>query len=511
MEKHWLKNYDNGVLHSLLPHPERTLLDVVHDAALQRPDRAALEFQGATISYSALDRLSDVFAAALAGHRVKKGDRVALLLPNCPPAQVRQCPPAAGPDQPARPGPDPLPGPFPGAGRHAGLSVHARPRGGYAMSEYEDRQESAWGHDPRVAIVRATYRTAEAHIEEALRLLDYCPRNHKLVLKPNVVTAPRWLPLGGVSRSAITDLRFLEALLRVFAGYDIVIAEGGLATYDTGETLEKTGVKALAHRYGAQVVDLDHAERVEVPWKYGTLRMPALLQTHEYINVPKLKTHMLAGMSVGCKNQKGLLSPADKIRFHHQFDLHDAIRALADAVRPALTIVDGIVGLHGPGPTIGRPYPAHLVVAGRDIQAVDVACCDLVSMSLERVAHLSRVPYRPVGCAVEDVRVRFHAPSETVIANAHFHGADGTCSRCLQSAHDGLAAFWRSPLHLLRGTWSCILHRTDVLVGRGHQGLPPEYGRLICYGDCTRKLAQEHGIRWVPGCPPSVPAHLSIY
>ena len=34
MEKHWLKQYDNDVPHSLQPYPERTLLDVVRDAAL---------------------------------------------------------------------------------------------------------------------------------------------------------------------------------------------------------------------------------------------------------------------------------------------------------------------------------------------------------------------------------------------------------------------------------------------------------------------------------------------
>jgi uncharacterized protein (DUF362 family) len=306
-------------------------------------------------------------------------------------------------------------------------------------------------------------------------------------------------------------VRFIEALLRVFDGYEIVIAEGGLATYDTDATLEKTGITALARKYGAQVVNLDHAERVEVPWAYGMLRLPALLQTHEYINVPKLKTHVLTGVSLGCKNQKGLLRSADKLRFHRELNLNDAIRALADAVQPALTIVDGIVGLEGPGPTVGRACQAHLIVAGRDLRAVDVACCDLISMPLERVGHLERVPYRTAGRTVEEMRVHFDAPTETVIANGHFHAASGTCSRCLMSAHDGMAALWRSPYYLMRATWSVILHRTDVMLGSGHQALPEVHGRLLCYGDCVRELAQEHGLPWIPGCPPSVKEHLKMY
>ncbi len=84
MEKSWLEHYDKGVPHTLQPYPERTLLDAVNDAARQRPDHPALLFKGASLSYGELERLSDAFAAALVAQGVEKGDRVALLLPNCP-------------------------------------------------------------------------------------------------------------------------------------------------------------------------------------------------------------------------------------------------------------------------------------------------------------------------------------------------------------------------------------------------------------------------------------------
>jgi uncharacterized protein (DUF362 family) len=373
-----------------------------------------------------------------------------------------------------------------------------------------DRKASTHQEESVVAIMRSTYRTAERQIEDALRLLDYKPGRKKILLKPNVVTPPRWLPLGGVPRSTITDIRFIEALLRVFDGYEITIAEGS-ASHDTDLVLRKTGVAALARKYGAQVVNLDHAERYEVPWAYGTLHLPVLLQTHEYINVPKLKTHFQAGMTLGCKNQKGLLALADKIRFHRQLDLHAAIRALTDVVQPALTIVDGIVGMDGAGPASGHSRRSHLIVAGRDVRAVDVACCDLVSIDLTQVPHLSRVPYRPVGRTVEEMCQRYHMSPEVVVGDAHFYMMTRACSRCMLSALDGLTAFWRSPYHLLRGAWSCILHRTDIITGQGEEIPPTACGRLVCYGDCTRKLAEKHGVQWIPGCPPTVQAHLAIY
>jgi uncharacterized protein (DUF362 family) len=378
------------------------------------------------------------------------------------------------------------------------------------MENHTDRKASTGQQVSPVAIMRSTYRTAERQIEDALGLLDYRPSRDKILLKPNIVTFPRWLPLGGVPRSAITDVRFLEALLRVFAGYEVTIAEGS-ATHSTDLVLEKSGVTALARKYGAHIVNLDHVERIEVPWAYGTLCLPVLLQTHEYINVPKLKTHALTGMTLGCKNQKGLLTKADKIRFHRQLDLHAAIRALTEVVQPVLTIVDGIVGMEGAGPTNGRSRVSHLIVAGQDVRAVDVACCDLVSVPLEMVPHLNRVPYRALGRAVEEMRQSYHIAREVAIARSRFHSVTGTCSRCLQSALDGMAAFWRSPYHILRGAWTCTLNRTDILTGPMDEIPSAACGRLICYGDCTRKLAEKRSVKWIPGCPPTTEAHLAIY
>jgi len=80
----WLEHYDEGMPATLGPYPERTLLDYLDEAASERPDGPALLFKGHTVTHGELQRLSDAFAAALAALGVAKGDRVALLLPNCP-------------------------------------------------------------------------------------------------------------------------------------------------------------------------------------------------------------------------------------------------------------------------------------------------------------------------------------------------------------------------------------------------------------------------------------------
>lgn len=86
--KPWLSYYDPWVPPTLAPYPDTTLADIVAKTAHDDPQHTALIFKGRRISYALLDRLSNAFAAALIEQGVVKGERVALLLPNCPQAFI---------------------------------------------------------------------------------------------------------------------------------------------------------------------------------------------------------------------------------------------------------------------------------------------------------------------------------------------------------------------------------------------------------------------------------------
>jgi long-chain acyl-CoA synthetase len=80
----WLANYDDGVPSTLEPYPARTLTDYLRESAGRWPDRPALLFKGATITYQTLEQQSDALGAALREMGVARGDRVGICLPNCP-------------------------------------------------------------------------------------------------------------------------------------------------------------------------------------------------------------------------------------------------------------------------------------------------------------------------------------------------------------------------------------------------------------------------------------------
>jgi len=79
----WISQYDAGVPANI-GYPDWTVPDMLRHSAARAPDSTALFFYGARISYRDLDDLTTRLAVALHRLGVKRGDRVALMLPNIP-------------------------------------------------------------------------------------------------------------------------------------------------------------------------------------------------------------------------------------------------------------------------------------------------------------------------------------------------------------------------------------------------------------------------------------------
>ena len=79
----WQKHYDYWV-RTGLSYPGRSLADILALSAIERPERPATQFLGAQLTYLELKRKADALAVALARMGIAKGDRVGIMLPNCP-------------------------------------------------------------------------------------------------------------------------------------------------------------------------------------------------------------------------------------------------------------------------------------------------------------------------------------------------------------------------------------------------------------------------------------------
>jgi long-chain acyl-CoA synthetase len=83
-ERPWHATYPPDIPASLAPYPRESVFALLQNAAAGFPDRPALSFFGRHLSYGWLLKEVERFSAVLAGLGVAKGDRVGLILPNCP-------------------------------------------------------------------------------------------------------------------------------------------------------------------------------------------------------------------------------------------------------------------------------------------------------------------------------------------------------------------------------------------------------------------------------------------
>lgn len=81
--KPWLDHYD----YWMRPHinyPRRPLYEILRLTAVQAPESVATAFQGAHLTYAQIKEQSDKLATALVRLGIKQGDRIGIMLPNCP-------------------------------------------------------------------------------------------------------------------------------------------------------------------------------------------------------------------------------------------------------------------------------------------------------------------------------------------------------------------------------------------------------------------------------------------
>ncbi|HEX2834225.1 MAG TPA: long-chain fatty acid--CoA ligase [Thermoanaerobaculia bacterium] len=79
----WYPHFDYWVRPNL-NYPRRPLTDILRVAASDVPDKPATTFLGATLTFNEIKNRADKFATALSALGIRQGDRVGVMLPNCP-------------------------------------------------------------------------------------------------------------------------------------------------------------------------------------------------------------------------------------------------------------------------------------------------------------------------------------------------------------------------------------------------------------------------------------------
>ena len=344
-------------------------------------------------------------------------------------------------------------------------------------------------------------------VSEMLSRLNYIPEKKKIFIKPNIAI-PTW-----PSSPYITNPEVVGGVIEYLKSINIKEIKVGDGPVPIGFGVEETykvcGYYEMCREKKAELINIDILPRKKIRCKKNQdfeLNLPSLLSDHEYINIAKLKTHYQTGVSLGLKNQKGLLAPEDKNMFHK--NLHENIAKLACLIKPALTIIDGTNALEGNGPVdMGEEIENfNLILAGTDFLATDELACNVMEINPGSIKHLELAgryglkrlnKEKILGEHLKDVKRIFKGPSRNwKRGNLYYWWSDYTCSKCSLVEGELIEKLEEipeeelnklSPLALITGP-----PKTKIPAGIDIYGI----------GRCAAFYCQKNGFKYIDGCPP---------
>lgn len=212
-------------------------------------------------------------------------------------------------------------------------------------------------------------------------------------LKPNLVVAQ---PSHWGATTSPELVAGVISYLKDHGMHRIVIMESSWVGDRTEEAFKICGYEELSREFDVALIDLkkDKYEEVDINgYKLHVCRQP--LKADYLINLPVLKAHCQTKITCALKNMKGCIPDAEKRRFH-RLGLHEPIAYLNKALRPHLTVVDGIIGdlTHEEG---GNPVKMGRVIAGRDPVLVDTYVAELLGYEVGEIPYIELAAELGVG------------------------------------------------------------------------------------------------------------------
>jgi uncharacterized protein (DUF362 family) len=232
-----------------------------------------------------------------------------------------------------------------------------------------------------VGIVRGD--DVDRMVREAVRLIGgldpLAVRGKTVLVKPNVVSDQ--------PPPATTNPEVVRAVARLFkkagAGRVIVGDMSAIMRLPTASNMERTGIAKAAKEAGAEVIDFDNAEWIELkpPGAWLTPSIHIARPVYEadlLVNVPVVKTHRNATYSICLKNLVGVTHPRYRPYRVNPAKWEEVVAELNLAVHPILNIIDATKIMVAGGPWEGPSEETNLILASGDRIAADATGLALI-------------------------------------------------------------------------------------------------------------------------------------
>ena len=225
-------------------------------------------------------------------------------------------------------------------------------------------------------------------------LLEKINENTNVFVKLNLV-GPFDASLGITTHPII-----VKAVLEILntKTKNIIIGDNP-ATRDQVATMKKCGIYEVIKEYDCKILEQTNFTTItnSNPFIYSEFEVSKqMIDADVLINLPKLKTHTLAYMTVAEKNFFGLIYGLNKSAWHVKANnplhfgnaINDLYGALLEAYKgkTIFHLCDGILGLEGEGPSsAGDAKYANALIASYDAISLDRVACELVKLDQNKI------------------------------------------------------------------------------------------------------------------------------
>lgn len=203
----------------------------------------------------------------------------------------------------------------------------------------------------------------------------------RVLLKPNLLTGAR------PTKECTTNPAIVYGVTRLVqeAGGKPFLADSPAFGSALG-VAKANGLLPLAEELGLPIVEMKGQRYLSHSEDFEHLRLSKeAMEADVVINLPKVKSHMQLTVTLGVKNLFGCVPGKMKAWWHMEAgkDVQRFGTMLVETARmidPDLTIVDGIIGHEGNGPSGGEPRELGVLGAARDVFALDRAMVDILQV-----------------------------------------------------------------------------------------------------------------------------------
>ncbi len=245
----------------------------------------------------------------------------------------------------------------------------------------------------KVAIKRChSYNQKEVDkaVSKVINLLDFdFKKGMKVLLKPNIVTAN-----VRNKTAALTQPQVIEAVCKILKKNNCKIFIGESSFMNTDCHFKTFGIEKIAKKYKAKLVvfEQDKLVKIKNPKAKVLKEFPiakTLKDVDLIINLPKMKTHVLTKYTGAVKNIYGVIPGGLKQRLHRKAQGDEKFSSMLidvfEKIKPELTIMDGIVGMEGHGPTSGQSVHSNMVLGSRNSIALDIVATKIMKYDPKKI------------------------------------------------------------------------------------------------------------------------------